>query len=96
MLADAMAADIGPSGLATSFSGTGMVSLETPREMRDAGQQGLSISLYLLERDEQWLNDPPLRAGGRGAASRPAAGRTCRRDRALGSTTDLVEARVKL
>lgn len=59
MLADSMAADVGPSGLATFFSGTTTVSLETPQEMRDAGRQGLSVWLYRITRDESRLNDPP-------------------------------------
>jgi uncharacterized protein DUF4255 len=59
MLIDSMAADVGPSGLATFFSGATTVSLETPQEMRDAGQQGLSLWLYRVARDENRLNDPP-------------------------------------
>ena len=59
MIADAVAADIGPGGLAGFFSGVGIVSLETPREMRDDNHQGLSLWLYRVERDDQRLNDPP-------------------------------------
>jgi hypothetical protein len=59
MLVDSMAADVGPSGLATFFSGATTVSLETPQEMRDAGRQGLSLWLYRVARDENRLNDPP-------------------------------------
>lgn len=60
MLADAMAADVGPSGLATFFTGGNVVSLATPQEMRAAGQQGLSVWLYRVVRDECRLNDPPI------------------------------------
>lgn len=59
MLADAMAADIGPSGLASFFTGGTMVSLQTPQEMRTASAQGLSVWLYRVCRDEHRLNDPP-------------------------------------
>src|SRR5262245_50686324 len=59
MLVDTMAADIGPSGLATFFTGATTVSLETPQEMHSAGRQGLSVWLYRVARDEQRLNDPP-------------------------------------
>jgi len=60
MLADAMAADIGPSGLATFFTGSTAVSLSTPQEMRLAPIQGLSVWLYRVARDEHRLNDPPI------------------------------------
>ncbi len=60
MLADAMAADIGPSGLASFFTGATTVSLSTPQEMRAANQQGLSVWLYRIARDEHRLNDPPV------------------------------------
>lgn len=60
MLVDAMAADIGPSGLASFFTGGTVVSLETPNEMRTAGTQGLSVWLYRVARDEHRLNDPPI------------------------------------
>jgi hypothetical protein len=53
MLADALAADIGPSGLAQFFGGSGVVTLETPREMRDGAREGVSLWLYRVERDEQ-------------------------------------------
>jgi len=59
MLADSMAADIGPSGLATFFTGATTVALETPQEMLQAGRQGLSVWLYRVARDDQRLNDPP-------------------------------------
>ena len=59
MLADSMAADIGPSGLATFFTGATTVTLETPQEMLQAGRQGLSVWLYRVARDDQRLNDPP-------------------------------------
>lgn len=60
MLADSMAADIGPSGLATFFSGTTTVSLATPHEMVTNSRQGLSIWLYRIERDDERYNDPPI------------------------------------
>jgi hypothetical protein len=59
MLADSLAADVGPSGLALFFTGATTVSLETPPEMLSAGRQGLSVWLYRVGRDEQRLNDPP-------------------------------------
>lgn len=59
MLADWMAADVAPSGLAAFFTGSTTVSLETPKEMSAAGRQGLSLWLYRLSRDETRLNDPP-------------------------------------
>lgn len=59
MLLDAMLSDVGPSGLATFFTGTTTVSLETPQEMVAASHQGLSVWLYRVARDEQRLNDPP-------------------------------------
>lgn len=59
MLIDSMAADVGPFGLATFFSGATTVSLATPQEMRDLNQQGLSVWLYRVARDENRLNDPP-------------------------------------
>ena len=59
MLVDSIAADIGPSGLASFFTGATTVSLETPQEMQAASRQGLSVWLYRVARDEQRLNDPP-------------------------------------
>jgi hypothetical protein len=59
MLLDAMTTDIGPSGLASFFTGSTTVSLETPQEMVAAGRQGLSVWLYRVARDENRLNDPP-------------------------------------
>ena len=56
---DSMASDVGPFGLATFFSGATTVSLATPQEMRDLNQQGLSVWLYRVARDENRLNDPP-------------------------------------
>jgi hypothetical protein len=51
--------DVGPSGLASLFSGGVMdVSLATPREMQGQ-QQGLSMWLYRVVRDDTRLNDPP-------------------------------------
>jgi hypothetical protein len=37
------------------------VSLNTPKEMSDNNKEGVSLWLYRLVRDEQRLNDPPLR-----------------------------------
>lgn len=52
-------ADVGPSGLASLFGGGVMdVSLATPREMQ-GHQQGLSMWLYRVVRDDTRLNDPP-------------------------------------
>ena len=51
-------ADVGPGGLGTFFAGTMDVSLETPREMQ-GHQQGLSMWMYRVVRDETRLNDPP-------------------------------------
>ena len=53
-------ADVGPSGLASLFSGGVMdVSFATPREMQGQ-QQGLSMWLYRVVRDDTRLNDPPV------------------------------------
>lgn len=44
------------------FSGGGMVvSLNTPQEMTAKPVQGVSVWLYRVSRDEQRLNDPPVR-----------------------------------
>jgi hypothetical protein len=44
------------------FSGGGMVvSLNTPREMTEKPVEGVSVWLYRVRRDEQRLNDPPVR-----------------------------------
>ena len=51
-------ADVGPSGLAALFGGTLDVSLATPRDMQGV-QQGLSMWLYRVMRDDTRLNDPP-------------------------------------
>lgn len=59
LLAEAMASDIGPSGLASFFTGTTTVSLETPQEMMAANRQGLSAWLYRVSRDDMRLNEPP-------------------------------------
>ena len=53
LLETGMLNDIGPAGLATFFAGANrVVSLATPEEMRIAGQQGLSVWLYRIVRDE--------------------------------------------
>ncbi len=38
-----------------------VVSLATPQEMNEKPAEGLSVWLYRIIRDEQRLNDPPLR-----------------------------------
>jgi hypothetical protein len=44
------------------FRARGMiVSLNTPKEMQDNNKEGVSLWLYRVIRDEQRLNDPPLR-----------------------------------
>jgi len=44
------------------FSGGGMVvSLNTPEEMTEKPKTGLSVWLYRIIRDDQRLNDPPIR-----------------------------------
>ena len=59
-LQDGLVSDVSPSGLASFFSGGTMaVSLRTPQEMVRAPQQGLSVWLYRVVRDEARLNDPP-------------------------------------
>jgi hypothetical protein len=47
--------------LASAFSGAMQVSLITPEEMSNKPQQGLSVWLYRIIRDDQRLNDPPTR-----------------------------------
>ena len=47
--------------LTPSFSGGMQVSLNTPEEMTNKPQQGLSVWLYRIVRDDQRLNDPPIR-----------------------------------
>lgn len=49
-------------GVAAPFRTRSMVvSLNTPKEMEDNDQEGVSVWLYRIVRDEQRLNDPPLR-----------------------------------
>lgn len=43
------------------FGGGMMVSLNTPQEMNAKPAEGLSVWLYRIIRDEQRLNDPPVR-----------------------------------
>jgi len=48
--------------LLSGFFGGGMVvSLNTPQEMNAKPAEGLSVWLYRIIRDEQRLNDPPVR-----------------------------------
>jgi hypothetical protein len=49
-----LAATFGPGG-------TGVVSLNTPEEMAEIPEQGLSVWLYRVVRDEFQLNRPPAR-----------------------------------
>jgi hypothetical protein len=51
-----LAAQFGPGG-------TSIVSLHTPEEMAEIPEQGLSIWLYRVVRDEFQLNRPPARIG---------------------------------
>jgi hypothetical protein len=51
--------DVGPTGLANFFTGVMDVSLATPREMQGT-DQGLSMWLYRVVRDDTRLNDPPV------------------------------------
>jgi hypothetical protein len=43
--------------------GTMEVSLDNPQELEDASIEGMSVWLYLVQRDEQTLNRPPRRIG---------------------------------
>lgn len=65
----AMLTDIGPGRLAEFFGNAStLVSNRTPRAMQDSNEQGLSVWLYRITRDENRLNDPPRQrvvAGGR-------------------------------
>lgn len=48
--------------LSAFFSGGGMVvSLNNPHEMTEKPAEGLSVWLYRIIRDDQRLNDPPVR-----------------------------------
>src|SRR5262245_53396445 len=47
--------------LGTFFKGSMVVSLNTPEEMTEKSAEGLSVWLYRVVRDDQRLNDPPLR-----------------------------------
>lgn len=51
-----LAAQFGPGG-------TSVVSLHTPEEMANIPEQGLSVWLYRVLRDEFQLNRPPVRTG---------------------------------
>ncbi len=60
-LHDGMLSDVGPSGLAAFFNGGPMATtLHTPHEMTQLPQQGLSVWLYRVVRDDSRLNDPPI------------------------------------
>jgi hypothetical protein len=43
--------------------GTMVVSLSTPEEMTENAQEGVSVWLYRIVRDDERLNDPPRRLG---------------------------------
>jgi hypothetical protein len=43
----------------SAFGGTMLVSLRNPEEMSEGNEQGLSMWLYRVTRDEDRLNDPP-------------------------------------
>jgi hypothetical protein len=45
----------------SALGGSMVVALLTPEELATSGQQGLSLWLYRIERDEQTLNLPPRR-----------------------------------
>jgi hypothetical protein len=45
----------------SGLGGTMVVSLRNPEEMADKNEQGLSLWLYRITRDEDRLNDPPER-----------------------------------
>jgi hypothetical protein len=48
--------------LSSHFNGGGMVvSLNTPQEMTEKPAEGISVWLYRVIRDDQRLNDPPVR-----------------------------------
>jgi hypothetical protein len=47
--------------LSAAFGGTWEVTAQTPREMSEKNQQGLSVWLYRVERDEHHLNQAPRR-----------------------------------
>jgi hypothetical protein len=60
------------SGATAPFTVRGMVvSLQTPREMLEAGREGVSLWLYRAIRDDQRLNDPARRASPNTLAHRP-------------------------
>jgi hypothetical protein len=64
VLATALRTDLNLRAFFDSMAGgTMVVSLFTPEELLDAKQEGLSIWLYRVMRDEQTLNAPPRRAG---------------------------------
>jgi hypothetical protein len=55
---------LGADALLSGFFGGGMViSLNTPQEMNEKPAEGLSVWLYRIIRDDQRLNDPPVRIG---------------------------------
>ena len=43
------------------LGGTMIVSLDTPREMKQRNKEGVSLWLYRVIRDEERLNAPPFR-----------------------------------
>src|SRR4051794_8286059 len=61
-LSTQIVADLFLSGPGHPFTDRSMdVYLSTPFEMLDAGDEGISLWLYRIARDEERLNDPPVR-----------------------------------
>jgi hypothetical protein len=60
-LADLLAAAPAPLGTRFGSGGTARVSLHTPQEMAEIPEEGLSLWLYRIVRDEFRLNQPPVR-----------------------------------
>ena len=52
-----------PADPTPSALGTMILTLDTPQEMEENDQEGVSLWLYLVQRDEQTLNRPPRRVG---------------------------------
>src|SRR5689334_12533358 len=60
-LGDLLAAAPPPLGTRFGSGGTACVSLHTPQEMAEIPEEGLSLWLYRIVRDEFQLNRPPVR-----------------------------------
>lgn len=62
LLREALDGDVDLGVLFSSGAGGGMVvTLDTPEEMVDVGDEGVSIWLYRIQRDCETLNRPPRR-----------------------------------